>query len=268
MDEAHDLRTAARAAAEAWATDPATVVELEHEGFNADPVSGGVVFLCDRGLVIFEVSGGKGWSVDPGDAAGRVARIEETWAAARHRDRALRLDELGDFQRAAVAALTAAARSVGDLAPSARPGVSDDDIARADHVLVHLQRRAKAPTADAALRVFAANDWLLETPDAHLAAHPCPICDRPALGGPRYPRAVCDHCSPRTVCADGRTVRGHNVSFSGGFAAVHADDDSPCEQVTADGRCWIDGHACTMGEARFGGVVVSAVDTPAGSASA
>lgn len=259
MDAPNDLRAAARAAAEEWATDPSTVVEIEHSGFNADPVSGGVAFLCDRGLVIHEYGGSKGWSVDPGDAAARIARIEQTWAAARHRHRELGPDEVGVLHRAAIAALASGARSVGDLEPSARPGVSDADLPRADHLLVHLQRRAKAPTEAAALRALAANDWLLAEPDEHARAHPCPICGRPALGAPRYPHAVCDRCAPKTVCSHGRPVRGHNVSFSGGFAGVHTGDDSPCDELTADGRCWIDGHLCDMREARFGGVVVSAV---------
>lgn len=259
MDAPTDLRAEARSAAEEWATDPSTVVEFPHAGFNADPVSGGVAFLCDRGLVIHEYAGSKGWSVDPGDDPARVAKIEQTWAAARHRHRELRPDELGPLHRAAVAALASGAPSVGEVELPARPGVADGDLPRADHLLVHLQRRAKEPTEAAALRVFAANDWLLAEPAADARAHACPICGRPALGGPRYPSAVCDRCKPKTLCSHGRVVSGHNVSFSGGFAAVHTEDDRPCEQVTADGRCWIEGALCDMREARFGGVVVSAV---------
>ncbi|MDA1362570.1 hypothetical protein O1R50_23305 [Glycomyces luteolus] len=47
-----------------------------------------------------------------------------------------------------------------------------------------------------------------------------------------------------------------NVSLSGGFAAVHADDGTVCEQVTEDGRVLVDGIVYRAGEARFGGVVV------------
>ena len=259
-----DLRAAAHAAAAEWADDPATVVELPHAGFNTDPVSGGVAFLCDRGLVIFDVDGSKGWSVDPGDSAGRVAQIRRAWDAARHRNRALPLDELGPWQRAAVAAFMRDARSVGDLDPGVRPGVDGVDIARSDLVLVHLRRHAKERSEAAALRVFAGNDWLLAPPSEHERPHACPVCGGPALGGRRYATAVCDTCKPKTVCSHGKPVTGHNVSFSGGFAAVHADDDSPCDQVTDDGRCWIDGHACHMGEARFGGVVVRSVRPAAG----
>jgi hypothetical protein len=48
----------------------------------------------------------------------------------------------------------------------------------------------------------------------------------------------------------------YNETLSGGFMADHADDDTPCNQVTADGRVLIDGKEYRAGEARFGGVVV------------
>jgi hypothetical protein len=47
-----------------------------------------------------------------------------------------------------------------------------------------------------------------------------------------------------------------NESVSGGFLAAHADDDTPCEQVTRDGRVLIDGVSFRAGEAHMGGIVV------------
>jgi hypothetical protein len=47
-----------------------------------------------------------------------------------------------------------------------------------------------------------------------------------------------------------------NESFSGGFLAEHADDGTPCAQVTRDGRVLIDGAEFRAGEAHMGGIVV------------
>jgi hypothetical protein len=47
-----------------------------------------------------------------------------------------------------------------------------------------------------------------------------------------------------------------NESMSGGFIAVHRDDDSRCKQVTGDGRVLIDGVEYRAGEAHMGGFVV------------
>lgn len=94
--------------------------------------------------------------------------------------------------------------------------------------------------------------------------HPCPLCGEPALHLDRYPHAVCLACGSRTVDSAGRRVVGYNTSIFGGFEARFATDDGTsgevCDEVTQSGRCWIDGHECSIGEARFGGVVVQAIE--------
>jgi hypothetical protein len=85
----------------------------------------------------------------------------------------------------------------------------------------------------------------------------CPHCAGRAYQDARYPRALSAACSARTTDLGGRSVVFGNVSLSGGFAARHRDDDSACEQVTADGRVLIDGLEYRAGEAHMGGCVVN-----------
>jgi hypothetical protein len=87
----------------------------------------------------------------------------------------------------------------------------------------------------------------------------CPHCDGPAYQDARYPRALCPACSARTTDLADRPVSFGNVSMSGGFAARHRDDESACDQVTADGRVLIDGVEYRAGEAHMGGCVVNPV---------
>ena len=85
----------------------------------------------------------------------------------------------------------------------------------------------------------------------------CPHCGRPSeYQNVRYPRALCHACDLRTTDLTGRPVDLNNESMSGGFIAVHRDDESRCEQVTADGRVLIDGVEYRAGEAHMGGCVV------------
>jgi len=85
----------------------------------------------------------------------------------------------------------------------------------------------------------------------------CPHCGGPAeYQNERYPDALCHACCLRTTDLAGRPVRMFNESFSGGFLAAHADDDTPCDQVTRDGRVLIDGTEYRAGEAHMGGIVV------------
>jgi hypothetical protein len=74
----------------------------------------------------------------------------------------------------------------------------------------------------------------------------------------RYPRAVCPDCHDRTTDSTGRRIAGYNTSISGGFEARYVDTDEVCPEVTRSERCWVDGRECSIGEARFGGVVVEA----------
>ncbi len=86
--------------------------------------------------------------------------------------------------------------------------------------------------------------------------HPCPVCGRPARGRAWQYLSACRACYRRARCAEGRLVTGYNLSLSGGFESSHLDDRSVCDQVTTDGRVWVDGVECRMGEAKFGGVFV------------
>ncbi|WP_280827690.1 hypothetical protein [Mycobacterium sp. OTB74] len=242
-----------------WADDPSSVVEVVHDGFNADDVSGGYAFLCDRGLFVADVGGGSMWSVAPDDYSGVVAEIEKYWRQSQHRNRTLLLDDVSVWHRAAIAALVRGLGSVADVPAAERPGVTDT--ARADYVLISLRRHTPEPAVAAALRALAGADWLLAEPDEHRRAHSCPLCGLPAIGRAWQYLSVCDDCYPKTVCGDGRKVSGHNTSVGGGFEALHVDDGSTCEQVSRDGRVWIEHKPCRMGEAKFGGVYVGVTET-------
>ena len=85
----------------------------------------------------------------------------------------------------------------------------------------------------------------------------CPHCGGPSeYQSMRYPRALCHACDLRATDLAGRPVLLSNESMSGGFIALHSDDESRCEQVTGDGRVLIDGVEFRAGEAHMGGCVV------------
>ncbi|KAA1378302.1 hypothetical protein [Aeromicrobium fastidiosum] len=95
--------------------------------------------------------------------------------------------------------------------------------------------------------------------------HPCPICGRAVVHQDRYPAAVCPECQQRAADRDGRRIVGYNEGWSGGFIALYAESPTGPQtemagEVLETGRCWIDGIECTIGEARFGGVVVQRAD--------
>jgi len=85
----------------------------------------------------------------------------------------------------------------------------------------------------------------------------CPHCGRPSeYQSARYPAALCHACCLQATDLSGRPIRLANASLSGGFEALHRDDDSRCEQVTNDGRVLIGGVEYRAGEAHMGGCVV------------
>lgn len=84
----------------------------------------------------------------------------------------------------------------------------------------------------------------------------CPIDAAALTASARYPAAVCRPCAEAAVDLAGRPVTMGNIDMTGGFAATHRDDGSPCEQVTGDGRVVVRGVPCRAEEARFGGFVV------------
>ncbi|HMS74675.1 hypothetical protein [Gordonia sp. (in: high G+C Gram-positive bacteria)] len=249
------------------ADDPATVEEIVHAGFNADSHSGGLAFVSDRRLSIFAYGGSLDYSVDPGNRDDRVAAIEGFWRRQQYKNRPLALADVSDYHRAAIAALEADAAGIDELPAQDRYGVTD--IALGNYVYVLLRRRAAEPTADSALRALAADDSLLnlgENDRPPYPCHPCPVCGRLAIGRVWQYLSVCEDCYDKSICENGRPVAGYNESWLGtGFKAVHLDDRSTCEQTTREGRVWIDGIECAIGEAKFGGVYIGVEDTPASS---
>jgi hypothetical protein len=240
--------------ADCMADDSSTVVEIVHRGFNGDEVSGGYAFWCDDGMFVCGFDGRSMESIDPGDDTSRLAKVEKFWRESQHRNRVLELDDVSPWHRAAIAALVSGVRSVSDVPPATRPGVTD--IARADALLIMLRRHVSERSEAAALRALARNDWLLRVPSEDDGAHECPVCGLPAIGRPWQYFSVCDDCYVRTLCGDGRYVTGYNIAAWGGFEAKHIDDRSICEQVSRTGMVWVGGRQCTMGEAKFGGVFV------------
>jgi hypothetical protein len=260
-----------REAALAWAreraTEPGAIEEVTHREFNDDMVSGGFAFAESEQR--FHIVGHDGsYEVRVGGPpAAWAGFIESFWATSRHRNRPLPLTDLGVWQRAAVAAAASRSATVHELPADGRAGLATArDLDYADYVLIHLNRalsRREQYDEAAAVRVLAAADHLLAPPHERAWTHPCPICGRPAIGSQRYPRSVCDSCYPRTVDSQGRLITGYNTSLSGGFEAAYVgadgESDGTCREVTESGRCWIDGHECSIGEAHFGGVVVQLV---------
>ncbi|MBB6625863.1 hypothetical protein H5V45_00890 [Nocardioides sp. KIGAM211] len=251
----------------AWARGQSDDPELRpypHEELESDEVSGGWAFADGRRLYVAGRDGSTGVSLlghrDPEDtiAAWLVTR--------RHANRTLAPDDLGPWQQAAVRAVE---RGVTVAALDDPRIATADDRDHADWIWLSLRRSRVAP-----LRALAANDRLMGPPQppgrGGRLTHACPLCGRPAPHQERYPRAVCDDCHEATLDAKGRRVRGRNVSMSGGFEARFCEplpgsapgpegDGGPCPEVTRSGSVWVHGHACRMGEARFGGIVVEAL---------
>ena len=85
----------------------------------------------------------------------------------------------------------------------------------------------------------------------------CPHCGNPSeYQNVRYLQALCHACGMRATDLEGRPIGMGNESVSGGFVVWHRDDESPCEQVMADGRVLIDGKEYRAGEAHMGGCVI------------
>lgn len=120
------------------------------------------------------------------------------------------------------------------------------------------------PAATSAVRgLLTAHRACLTTAVSGPRTEVCPVDGTPVQANLRYPRRLCPDCASRVVDADGRALSLGNVSLSGGFVAHHVDDGSLCEQVSSDGRVFVDGAACQAGEAKFGGVVVQLAEEPA-----
>jgi hypothetical protein len=101
------------------------------------------------------------------------------------------------------------------------------------------------------------NNILLELDNKYVIREKCicPICDMEMNYTPRYPKAVCDICSVRTVNIDGDKIDFHNTTtFGGGCQGVvngiHVNYLS----------CYINGKKCYASDARFGGIVIECLE--------
>jgi hypothetical protein len=83
----------------------------------------------------------------------------------------------------------------------------------------------------------------------------CPICSKPVMPDPRYPRHVCGECADKACSKDGRALSFFNLSIGGGIGAVYDDTGEP--YLSQD--CYIDGVKCFADDARFGGIVIEVV---------
>jgi hypothetical protein len=252
--------------ARAWALNHAhgsgPIEDVRHADLEADLTAGGFAFVeSGRRLMIIGRSGSYSVSLVGNDEAEWATHIDAWLARSRHRHRPLTVAELGPWQQAAVAAYLAGV-TVGGLRAEQTPTALDSaGIDYAEYLLIRL-RRSKSGDP---LRALAADDQLMRPPDLARSryTHPCPLCGQPTPHWDRYPRSVCDRCGQRAADAAGRFVAGSNTSFSGGFQARYRTRDGSvgevCAEVSESGYCWIDNHKCSIGEARFGGIVIEAL---------
>lgn len=92
---------------------------------------------------------------------------------------------------------------------------------------------------------------------SHMAQH-CPVCSAEVAANPRYPRHLCTRCATRTSSVDNRLLVFFNVDSSGGYRAQYADTG----ELYGSHTCFVDGVECRADEARFGGIVIEALEGP------
>jgi len=91
-----------------------------------------------------------------------------------------------------------------------------------------------------------------------MSAQACPICDTAVQPSSRYPRHVCPDCVSEATDRAGRRLEFSNIDLNGGYAAQYAGTGEPYDSHD----CWIRGIRCRADEARFGGIVIEAVENP------
>ena len=86
----------------------------------------------------------------------------------------------------------------------------------------------------------------------------CPVCNNVHETLARYPMAVCNQCLNiyKVYNSRGNPVCFGNISLSGGF---YSKDLKTGEMFYDDHLCYVNNVECFADEARFGGIVVSAV---------
>lgn len=88
------------------------------------------------------------------------------------------------------------------------------------------------------------------------STYACPICSCPLRPNSRYPRYVCGGCVAKAVAPNGRPLSFSNVDATGGYMARYTDSG---EEYSGH-ECQIGGTPCRADEARFGGIVVEALE--------
>lgn len=84
----------------------------------------------------------------------------------------------------------------------------------------------------------------------------CPICRESVAPAARYPGYVCAECIGLAEAPDGRLVEAGNADIWGGIQLRYRDTGEPHDGV----RLFIRGIECEASEARFGGVVIQAIE--------
>lgn len=87
----------------------------------------------------------------------------------------------------------------------------------------------------------------------------CPVCYSDVEKNYRYPKYVCQACTAKAASSDGRRLIFNNAGLSGGLTARFADTG----ELYMGSRCYIEGLPCRVDEARFGGIVIEALDPTA-----
>ncbi|WP_438011250.1 recombinase family protein [Sorangium sp. So ce321] len=166
------------------------------------------------------------------------ARREGVEVAAWHDDRG---EEAGDRPGFAAALERLTLIGAGVLAVASEDRASIEGMSGPFRFAVG-QRGARLVTADGS-----------GMPDG---AHRCPTCGDPVEPWPRYPRAVCGICQHEATDEGGRPLEFFNTSIGGGFGARYADTG----ELRDSHACVIRGVMCRADEARFGGIVIEALD--------
>lgn len=87
----------------------------------------------------------------------------------------------------------------------------------------------------------------------------CPICKKSVRPNDRYQRYLCSACARLASTADGRRLGFSNTDISGGFVATLAGTGIEYPSHV----CFINGVPCWADEARFGGIVIEAIEPEA-----
>ena len=133
------------------------------------------------------------------------------------------------------------------------------------HVLNELRRRHDFTALEYdQLRSWESVFYVANTVHPNEYRQYCPNCGSSVTYYPRYPKFICRACVALLVDEDGYGVSFGNVGIGGGVRGYRKVDGEtvPFDPPGQLGRCYIGGRAFDAEEARFGGVVVQAVDVP------